>query len=96
MSHVCRVTGGELFDRIVERESYHEAEAVEVMRQLFGAIAYLHKMDIVHRDLKVHLSAHSCLFFLLQPENLLLLDDKSSVIKVTDFGLSKIYSTFHD
>lgn len=28
-----------------------------------------------------------------QPENLLLGDEKSSVIKVTDFGLSKIYST---
>ena len=49
----CRVTGGELFERIVEREQYKESEACIVMKQLFAAIAYLHSLGIVHRDLKV-------------------------------------------
>jgi calcium/calmodulin-dependent protein kinase I len=72
------VTGGELFDRIVERESYSEADAKEVMRQLLNAIKYIHANDIVHRDLK--------------PENLLLETEDNDVnIKLSDFGLSKIY-----
>jgi len=72
------VTGGELFDRIVERESYSEADAKEVMRQLLNAIKYIHANDIVHRDLK--------------PENLLLeMEDNDVNIKLSDFGLSKIY-----
>jgi serine/threonine protein kinase len=71
-------TGGELFDRIVERESYSEADAKEVMFQLLSAIEYIHSRDIVHRDLK--------------PENLLLeTEDTDTKIKLTDFGLSKIY-----
>lgn len=48
-----RVSGGELFDRIVEREQFTEEEAANVMRQLFDAISFLHDMGIVHRDLKV-------------------------------------------
>ena len=50
--------GGELFDRIVEKEAYTENEARDVCRVLFGALAYMHERGIVHRDLK--------------PENLLL------------------------
>jgi len=72
------VTGGELFDRIVEREQYSESDAKEVMRQLLNAIEYIHSKDIVHRDLK--------------PENLLLEDNSHDTnIKLTDFGLSKIF-----
>jgi len=75
------VTGGELFDRIVEREQYSEQNAKEVMRQLFPAIEYIHSLGVVHRDLK--------------PENLLLENETDDTnIKVTDFGLSRIYS--HD
>jgi calcium/calmodulin-dependent protein kinase I len=71
-------TGGELFDRIVERESYSEADAREVMWQLLNAIEYIHSQDIVHRDLK--------------PENLLLeREETDTKIKLTDFGLSKIF-----
>jgi len=72
------VSGGELFDRIVEREQFTEAEARFVMAQLFDALAYLHSMGIVHRDLK--------------PENLLLANEKDDIIKIADFGLSKIYT----
>ena len=72
---ICR--GGELFDRIVEKDHYCESEAKQCFRDLISAISYIHSQDIVHRDLK--------------PENLLYatIDDKS-VLKLADFGLSKI------
>jgi len=73
------ITGGELFDKIVEREQYCEKDAVKVMEELFSAIDYLHSLGIVHRDLK--------------PENLLLANEKDdSPIKLADFGLSRLYT----
>ena len=36
------LTGGELFDRIVEKERYTEREAREIIRQLATSIAYAH------------------------------------------------------
>eukprot|EP01096_Ripella_sp_DP13-Kostka_P002152 TRINITY_DN1287_c0_g3_i2.p1 TRINITY_DN1287_c0_g3~~TRINITY_DN1287_c0_g3_i2.p1 ORF type:complete len:431 (+),score=254.34 TRINITY_DN1287_c0_g3_i2:61-1353(+) len=74
------VTGGELFDKIVDLGAYTEAEAATLVRKMVSAIDYLHAMDIVHRDLK--------------PENLLLKDSNDiSNIKLADFGLSKIVSS---
>ncbi|XP_034035155.1 calcium/calmodulin-dependent protein kinase type IV isoform X2 [Thalassophryne amazonica] len=54
------VTGGELFDRIVERGYYSERDAAHVIKQILEAVAYLHENGVVHRDLK--------------PENLLYAD----------------------
>jgi calcium/calmodulin-dependent protein kinase I len=71
------VTGGELFDRIVEKGSYSEEDAKVLVRKIVSAIEYLHDMNIAHRDLK--------------PENLLvksIADDTE--VKIADFGLSKI------
>lgn len=71
------VTGGELFDRIVEKGSYTEEDAKVLVRKIVSAIEYLHDMNIAHRDLK--------------PENLLvksIADDTE--VKIADFGLSKI------
>lgn len=51
-------SGGELFDRIVMKESYNEEEARDVCKIMFGAIRYCHERAVAHRDLK--------------PENLLL------------------------
>jgi len=71
------VTGGELFDKIVEKGSYTESEASQLVRKIVSAVEYLHSIDIVHRDLK--------------PENLLLKrSDNDLEVALADFGLSKI------
>ncbi len=44
--------GGELFDRIVEKESYSEKEAVETIKPIIDSIRYCHNIGIIHRDLK--------------------------------------------
>ncbi|KAG7494949.1 calcium/calmodulin-dependent protein kinase type 1-like [Solea senegalensis] len=97
------VSGGELFDRIVEKGFYTERDASQLIHQILDAVKYLHDMGIVHRDLKVsrretettHLT-HSiftlvCVSLCLQPENLLYYSmDEDSKIMISDFGLSKI------
>ncbi|NWZ95907.1 KCC1G kinase, partial [Nesospiza acunhae] len=71
------VSGGELFDRILERGVYTEKDASLVIHQVLTAVKYLHENGIVHRDLK--------------PENLLYLTpEENSKIMITDFGLSKM------
>jgi serine/threonine protein kinase len=54
------VPGGELFDYVAQKDHLCEDEARGIMRQLFAATDYMHRMGIVHRDLKVTL-----LFFFL-------------------------------
>jgi len=71
------MTGGELFDRIVQKSKYGEAEAATLIRKLADALAYCHSRGIVHRDLK--------------PENLLYTDETDNAeIKIADFGLAKL------
>ncbi|CAB3406870.1 unnamed protein product [Caenorhabditis bovis] len=69
------VTGGELFEDIVAREFYSEADASHCIQQILESIAYCHANNIVHRDLK--------------PENLLLASKaKGAAVKLADFGLA--------
>jgi calcium/calmodulin-dependent protein kinase I len=71
--------GGELFERIVDKDHYSEKEASEALNPIVDAIRYCHSMGIAHRDLK--------------PENLLYATKESnSLIKITDFGLAKVIS----
>ena len=58
------MTGGELFDRIVEKGSYTEKDAADLMRQVLEAVDYMHEQGVVHRDLKVNASVYlaSCCF----------------------------------
>merc|ERR1711935_1188753 len=44
--------GGELFDRIMECQSFTEQASVEVMEQIMSAVLYLHRQGFIHRDLK--------------------------------------------
>lgn len=46
------MTGGELFEKIVQRAHYSEREAREVVRTIAEAVAYLHSIGVCHRDLK--------------------------------------------
>ncbi len=57
------VTGGELFDKIVERGNYTEADAADLTRAILEAIAYLHALGIAHRDLVICATFCSRLFF---------------------------------
>ena len=60
-----RMEGGELYEEIVKRKTFTEADAAELVRQLSEALAYLHARGIVHRFLKVSPVAGYCHKFLL-------------------------------
>ncbi|KAL3971572.1 hypothetical protein ACER0C_027091 [Sarotherodon galilaeus] len=69
------VTGGELFEDIVAREYYSEADASHCIQQILEAVLHCHQMGVVHRNLK--------------PENLLLASKlKGAAVKLADFGLA--------
>lgn len=75
ITEIC--SGGELFDKIIEKEYFDEQYAAKIFKQIMQSINYCHSLEIAHRDLK--------------PENFLYeTKDENSDIKVIDFGLSKI------
>lgn len=49
----CSATGGDVFDWILDQGNYTERDASNVIRQVLEAVAYLHSLNIVHRNLKV-------------------------------------------
>lgn len=68
--------GGDLFDRISKDGHFSESLAKFVFYQVCCGIDYLHSQNVIHRDLK--------------PQNILLATaDKYTLVKVSDFGLSK-------
>ncbi|KAI1429961.1 Pkinase-domain-containing protein [Xylaria sp. FL1777] len=73
-------TGGELFDRICEKGRFTEKDASQTIKQVLGAVDYLHGKNVVHRDLK--------------PENLLYqTKDPQSDLVLADFGIAKMLDT---
>jgi calcium/calmodulin-dependent protein kinase I len=70
-------TGGELFDRIIQRGRFTEHDALLVVVQILEALQYLHDTkNVVHRDLK--------------PENILYLTpDPQLNVVLADFGIAK-------
>ena len=46
-------TGREVFDWILDQGYYSERDTSNVVRQVLEAVAYLHSLRIVHRNLKV-------------------------------------------
>lgn len=71
------LTGGELLDFILTYKSITEAETAYYMKQLLSAVAYLHSLNIVHRDIKL--------------ENLIFEStEKNSPLKLIDFGTSVV------
>jgi serine/threonine protein kinase len=78
------VTGGELFYKIVEKGSYSEQDAANIIKQVIQGVAYLHQSGVCHRDLK--------------PENLLCAGEiegsyKPFRVVIADFGLSKAFDS---
>jgi len=69
--------GGELFERIIEKENFTEKEAKMILKTVLHSLLYCHSKGIIHRDLK--------------PENILYAsEDDDSLLKIADFGVSKI------
>mmetsp|Transcript_27737 Transcript_27737/g.36092 ORF Transcript_27737/g.36092 Transcript_27737/m.36092 type:complete len:523 (-) Transcript_27737:190-1758(-) len=69
------LTGGELFEKILERKRFSEPEAKNVLNGIGSALAYCHSKGVVHRDIK--------------PENVLLIGkEDSSAVKLIDFGFA--------
>ncbi|KAI7826627.1 kinase-like domain-containing protein [Gamsiella multidivaricata] len=71
------VSGGELFEYLVNKGRLGELEALQFFQQIIVGLAFCHKRKICHRDLK--------------PENLLL-DDQMNV-KIADFGMASLQKT---
>ena len=70
------LSGGELFDRIIEEKKLTEAKAAQMIEQIISAVSYLHQHGIIHRDLK--------------PENIVFEDkNPTSNVKIIDFGTSR-------
>ncbi|KAI6177454.1 Stretchin-Mlck [Aphelenchoides bicaudatus] len=72
------VSGGELFDRVVEDNFILTETAVAIiMYQICEAIRYIHSQKILHLDLK--------------PENIMCVSLSGNQVKLIDFGLAQFY-----
>ena len=70
--------GGELFDRVVKKGSFSEAEAARYLRRMVEMVHHCHSCGVIHRDIK--------------PENFLLSDESDAAeLLGCDFGLSVYY-----
>jgi hypothetical protein len=74
-----RLTGGNLIDRIIQRGSFAETDAREVIRSLINTVSYLHSKGVMHRDIKLE----NLLYDSFSPDALL---------KLFDYGLCKFFT----
>ncbi|KAG0501579.1 hypothetical protein HPP92_001651 [Vanilla planifolia] len=71
-------TGGELFDRIIQKGHFTEKKAAELARVIVGVVQACHSLGVMHRDLK--------------PENFLFVNkSEEAPLKAIDFGLSVFF-----
>ncbi|CEM19395.1 unnamed protein product [Vitrella brassicaformis CCMP3155] len=80
--------GGELFDRFLQR-NFTEPEAAEILKQLLGAVAYLHEQGICHRDIKLENVMFDSSDRDTRPPGL------KSLIKLIDFGCAVRFTQLH-
>jgi|UniRef100_A0A6U5DNC8 calcium/calmodulin-dependent protein kinase I len=73
------LSGGELFNRIVEKSCFPESDAKPLFAQIMLSMEYLHSLNIVHRDVK--------------PENILYICPGGNDIKLIDFGYAGVWAT---
>ena len=66
--------GGDLLNYVRKRRRLKEDVAKSLFKQIIESLAYCHKKNIVHRDIKL--------------DNILL--DSSGQVKICDFGVGKI------
>lgn len=84
--------GGELYDSVGQKKVFTEGQVRENLKILVDCIRYCHQMNVVHRDIKVPL-ANAGNSPERQPENLLLTSTSpDGILKLADFGISKIMS----
>ena len=72
------VSGGEMFEHLINYGAYSEADAARLMHEVASALAFIHGVGVVHADLK--------------PENLLLCSKNrlDGTIKMIDFGCAVV------
>ncbi|XP_014246451.1 ovarian-specific serine/threonine-protein kinase Lok [Cimex lectularius] len=78
---------GNLLKKIVSKKKLSETQTKVIFYQLMLAVEYLHEEGITHRDLKPeNILLSSCVSLCTESEPI-------SLIKVTDFGLSKVINS---
>lgn len=77
------ITGGELFERIVDDTfDLTESEVISYMRQICAGVQHMHHHNIMHLDLK--------------PENIMCVNRTGFQLKIIDFGLARKYEPGND
>lgn len=69
--------GGLLLDEIVQKGTFSEKEASQIIQQIVYAVAYCHSKGVVHGDLK--------------PENIMIDTNAYNIVKIIDFGTAVKY-----
>lgn len=72
--------GGELLKYVSDRGDLKEVMARKILLQICDAICHCHMRGVVHRDLKL--------------ENVMFKDSEDCYVKVIDFGISGVCTTF--